>query len=277
MRALAADAPERREERRVARVGGRRRRRPVRRAIAHRDRLHGRLARSTIGCSSELLNGSSRVPSVVVPSGNIATTSPLASASCASIVTRCVSWRRERSTNSVPTSRTRRPSSGQRASSDLATKRIGCTEFSTKMSSHETWFATISTLPPSCNAPTIRTSTASIRSSRADQWRTRWRRDSADNHGKTTTVVARPSNRCSTVRIARAARRGADTRAFIARGGSGAKPSGAPSAQGHAGCRGSWAHPRRPITTDGCRTPRRGGPRPGRGRPRDSGRRGSRS
>ena len=61
--------------------------------------------------------------------------------------TRRVSRRRSRSMKIVPAPRIRRPTNGQRASSDFATKRAGCCAFSTKMSSHETWFATIRTLP----------------------------------------------------------------------------------------------------------------------------------
>ncbi len=93
---------------------------------------------STIGCSSEPWKGSTSRPSVVVPSGNIAITSPWASTSAAWRLTLCVSWRRARSMNSVPALVAKRPTSGQRFNSDLAMKRAGWSVFSTKMSSQET-------------------------------------------------------------------------------------------------------------------------------------------
>ena len=116
------------DERRVARVrrrdvAGRRRRRGSGSRSAARDRRA-----STIGCSSEPWNGSSVVPSVVVPSGKIATTSPARAPSAALAVDALACpAAAPRSTNSVPTlarSAARPPASA--ASSALATKRAGC-------------------------------------------------------------------------------------------------------------------------------------------------------
>ena len=43
----------------------------------------------------------------------------------------------------VPARATSQPMSGQRRTSDLATKRTGLTAWITQMSSHDTWFETM--------------------------------------------------------------------------------------------------------------------------------------
>ena len=91
-----------------------------------------------------------RARRVVVPSGNTATTSPSASASAvwrvhASRVAPSLALDEDRAGAADQAT----DEHGQRASSDLATKRAGCCALSTKMSSHETWLATMRTLPPS--------------------------------------------------------------------------------------------------------------------------------
>jgi len=154
-----------------------------------------------MGCSSELLNGSMSTPSVVVPSGKIATTSPAASTAATRWFTRRVSRRCVRSMNNVPAPRIMAPMTGHRASSDFATKRTGCTEFSTKMSSQEMWLATISTLPPRAPmSPCSLASTARIRSRRRLQRLTSQRLRAGDTSGKTNSVVATPEPTCTHVR-----------------------------------------------------------------------------
>ena len=126
-RTLGGDAPERRDEARVPDVG----RRVARRAFARRDSGCATgctcPSASTIGCRSDPLNGSTVMPSVVVPSGKIATTSPRASAVAASrlIAVRVPPPRRARRT-ACRRSPTSHPTTGQRRSSALATKRAGC-------------------------------------------------------------------------------------------------------------------------------------------------------
>ncbi len=82
---------------------------------------------SMTGCSSEPWNGSSSVPSVVVPSGKIAMVSPAASDIARTVVDAmrvapplALDEKRARIRRSC------RPTSGQRLSSDLAMKRAGC-------------------------------------------------------------------------------------------------------------------------------------------------------
>ena len=114
-------------------------------AVADRDRLH-----VPCGIDDRLqqraLERQHVVPSVVVPFGKDRHDVAAREHVAASRLTRCVSRRRSRSMNSVPRAASR-PTTGQRRSSALATKRTGCSAFSTKMSSHEMWLATISTLP----------------------------------------------------------------------------------------------------------------------------------
>jgi hypothetical protein len=55
---------------------------------------------------------------------------------------RAVSWRLLRSMKMVPERATSQPITGQRRTSDLATKRTGLTAWITQMSSQDTWFAT---------------------------------------------------------------------------------------------------------------------------------------
>jgi hypothetical protein len=62
-------------------------------------------------------------PAPVVPSGNTATVSPARSASAIWCTTRSASRLRSRSMNSVPAAATSQPSSGQRRTSALETKR----------------------------------------------------------------------------------------------------------------------------------------------------------
>ena len=160
------------------------------------------------------MNGRSVVPSVVVPSGKIATMSPRASAVAASRLIECAWCRRSRSTNSVPTLADSRPTTGQRRISALPTKRAGESASSTKMSSHEMWFATISRLPgrPPSGTPWKRASMRRIRSRRADQRRTISRRRVRSTNGKMTYVVAMPSTTWSPIRAVRARRNGSAMR-----------------------------------------------------------------
>ena len=106
--------------------------RPHRRRIESQPAERGRAPRRSARTASSL-NGSSSVPSVVVPSGNTATMSPPANAAAAWPLTRRASRNRARSTNTradvANHSPDHRPA---RASSDLATKRTGCTAFSTE-------------------------------------------------------------------------------------------------------------------------------------------------
>ena len=68
-------------------------------------------------------NGSSVMPSLVVPSGNTATTSPRSSASRMWCTTRSASRRESRAMYRVPAALAMRPITGQPCTSALATKR----------------------------------------------------------------------------------------------------------------------------------------------------------
>jgi hypothetical protein len=104
-----------------------------------------------------------------------------------------------------------RPTTGQRASSDFATKRDACWAFSTKMSSHEMWFATIRRLPRRASiVPCTRASTFMSSRSRSHQRRVIARRRSVVTRGNTKVCVAMPPSTCTT--RARRATRGSAAR-----------------------------------------------------------------
>ena len=90
-------------------------------------------------------NGNARpaVPSVVVPSGKTARHSPRCSSSTSCTLMRAAERALPRSMNRVCARAHNQPMTGQRRTSDLATKRIGTTAFSTNTSSHEMWLVTM--------------------------------------------------------------------------------------------------------------------------------------
>jgi hypothetical protein len=92
--------------------------------VANGDRLHVGV-RIDCGLQQRAVELERPVPSLVVASGKTTTTSPRASASTVWRLTVCVSRRRSRSMKSVPTLAMRRPTTGSRFRSALATKRAG--------------------------------------------------------------------------------------------------------------------------------------------------------
>ncbi len=83
-------------------------------------------------------NGSTRLPSLEVPSANSTTDVPPFSRLTISPTASAVWWRRLRSTNTVRCISAVTPISGQRRTSLLATKATGLSEPIATMSTHET-------------------------------------------------------------------------------------------------------------------------------------------
>jgi len=104
---------------------------------------------SAAGCNSEPKKRRTWRPSLVVPSGNMATQSPAASAAASCRFSMAVWWRRWRWMNRVPTFSASQPMSGQARTSDLATKRQARWLSMSQMSSQEMWLAT-NTTPRAC-------------------------------------------------------------------------------------------------------------------------------
>ena len=154
-------------------------------------------------CSRLAWKGSRSGPGPVVPSGNTATVSPARSASAMACTTRSASRLRSRSMNSVPAPATSQPSSGQRRTSALDTKRAcGTAACSAAMSSHDTWLAT-SSVAPGRGVPRTCRPTPTARSRPADHhWMRAWR-PAASSDGKRSAITAMPCSTCSTSRATR--------------------------------------------------------------------------
>ena len=112
---------------------------------------------------SGVLNGTTELPSLEVPSANSTTWSPAWSRLRISLAFAVTSVRRVRSTNTEPCSLASQLTKGHDATSCLATKETGATAESTVMSSQETWLEMSSTpwsraTPPSMfsRTPTMR-------------------------------------------------------------------------------------------------------------------------
>src|SRR5215210_6545798 len=103
--------------------------------------------------TSDERKGRTRLPSLDVPSGKRTTTSPRTRRCAISAFALAVALRRARSRNTQRWSLAKAPTTGQPATSDFAIKDSGCSEPSTGMSSHETWFASTSLGPPWLSAP----------------------------------------------------------------------------------------------------------------------------
>src|SRR6185437_12034296 len=169
---------------------------------------------ATAGSKSDGWKRRSRSPSVVVPSGKSPMQSPSASASCTLPRMRAMSRRRSRFTKSVPARSAIQPATGKSRISLFAMKRAGRTPITTKVSTHETWFAAIIAASPCArgSGPETRRRIPRMRTSFPDHQRTRRRRVGGAARGKTNARIsaaeaAWPASRSQrTSRVARLAR-----------------------------------------------------------------------
>lgn len=147
-----------------------------------------------------------RVPSLVVPSGKIATARPAPRSAPISLSALLAARPLPRRSNTVPVRASRTPIAGHAPSSCLETKVAGRTVLSTSTSSQETWLAT-SRAQCGAGTPARRSSTPNICSSAAVQRRETAARERCSSSGKSTSTVAKPPARCSATRAMRNAAR----------------------------------------------------------------------